>query len=618
MGRKVAAIKGGVSNPNPDVYQYNNNCKHHIDKYYRHNPPGPWNSRPGLREECLGLAKDLMLNIGNLTNGAYIKFIDYISIEYSNYNGRCGSCIMLAGNKLLPTIDAVLSVYTPTMDQLVQFMKYPIFDKVVVKVINENDIKFKVEQFLYVLDERFRFSNQKNPEDDKLIIDCLFDNFQPENNKYIGRFMKVRHLYFNTKLVKYIGSDMPKDNKLSYDSCIVLPYSLPIIKQFELDDKCLEIVCKYGLAKEIKLILELTRITVTKIHIRGVLQCKNYLGFTNEYKRRNKMNFKRYDMHGNCDDDGYRDYNRGDIGDQNYNDRIVESLKVLLNTGYTITREDVILAISKQIQIPEIERYNINFDQDLLDKCWDVDFYPSYNFKCITKNGLELQKLCREKQKVKIAKFIKENNIVPDRKCLDNAVRHRNNKQCVELLLSKGAKVVFNTVKLSAANLASNKTLMILLDDFEKNYVLEVQQYKDKIAELESKLEKNGLKLDPEIKTIVEEPQVPLSSQSEEQMDKEEILEIITLDDKTGNLPKQLRRKMNVPEKYKKYFELDSKMSFLDIKKHFINNIKANKWYNNDIKTLVDIPKDLRKILEIKMVGYIQFKDMEKLLAYFY
>ena len=115
---------------------------------------------------------------------------------------------------------------------------------------------------------------------------------------------------------------------------------------------------------------------------------------------------------------------------------------------------------------------------------------------------------------------------------------------------------------------------------------------------------------------------MPLSYSSvkdvEEQSDKEEILEIITLDDKTGNLPKQLRRKMKVPEKYKKYFELDDKMSFLDIKKHFINNIKANKWYNNDIKTLVDIPADLRKLLEIKMVGYIQFKDMEKLLAYFY
>ena len=75
-----------------------------------------------------------------------------------------------------------------------------------------------------------------------------------------------------------------------------------------------------------------------------------------------------------------------------------------------------------------------------------------------------------------------------------------------------------------------------------------------------------------------------------------------------------------IPEKYAVYFDkmVNLRMSFFDIKEDLLSIIKRNKWYANKDKSLIDLPFDLRVILDLPDDGLIRFSDIDKVVSLFY
>jgi len=86
------------------------------------------------------------------------------------------------------------------------------------------------------------------------------------------------------------------------------------------------------------------------------------------------------------------------------------------------------------------------------------------------------------------------------------------------------------------------------------------------------------------------------------------------------NVPAQKRRKGDVPTKFSRFFKRNKgeKLSFIDLKREFINEIRNNNWYNKEDKDLIDLPANLRKEIGLEDAGLVKFDDIERVVSLFY
>lgn len=258
---------------------------------------------------------------------------------------------------------------------------------------------------------------------------------------------------------------------------------------------------------------------------------------------------------------------------------------------------------------------------------------------------MELHKLCQTKSLKTIEHYIKNNGIKPDKKCLHNACNIKNNYKIIKYLLTQGCSMDQDTiVALIKSNCTQdfeeivtqylnglNKKIEVLEKKTRNTYDQETTTEEGSDADLYDKelyekdytySTKYAIDLDVNIKQKLidvddfdEDIEEFLST-----MDKYKIIEIDDI--KLYNVPKLKKVKREIPKKYKDYFQLSDtefdKMSFNDIKRDLISIIKKEGWHEKNNMTLINLPKDLRKLLGIEDDGYIRFSDIDVLVGLFY
>lgn len=392
-------------------------------------------------------------------------------------------------------------------------------------------------------------------------------------------------------------------------ACYVLPYSNQLVmsilsRKIKMTDTCLNIVCQYAPAESLDLILSITRSPITKTQFQKVIDSKDWSGNSQSnyyYYRRNNSNYISYN-------------------NDNSQEKVGPKMEALIKHGYKPDYDDVVYAVSRKIEIPGVERFGITLDKELLEKCWDHDFYPQgYKFDCIDPKMIELQKLCSSRAKVQIGKLLKQHKLTPDRKCMENSCNFANNQVVLDLLIKSGGKLSYKCIRNCANQLKSNQMLIHIIDEYEKTHNKELEELKTKIEELEKKIQFGGIVLeqkgDKTPKKITEKKSDTQKIEEEtkknnhdEDADKEdnddmngdendsenekkakdgekknpahELIEIDQIDDmedgileeiaqsnkivnidesRLNKIPKQKRIKGKIPKKYAEYFELSEK-----------------------------------------------------------
>ncbi len=588
----------------------------------------------------------------------------YTSYYYSTYSSY--TCIKQNGAVISNAIDEIVKLTVPDNDNLLTMIKYSDLDKCFITLAEKNPYfkKFSQEFILSAIEERFEYEcyDGKDEHCSDADIDTMnkfcniiIDNADMNDN-LLAELCTCRNVFFDNVLANYIDKYEGKlSQKMLTNACKSLPYTKNIIKillsrNLSLTDDDLDIICEFCNEESIKFILDETRIKPKKSHFQKIVQSKTLLS-NRSYEERKKYSY-RYSNNINRYENGAYTPNKAEI---------------LIAYGFKPTYDDVMFGIVHKAEIPNIARFSIKPDKKMLEKCWDYDFYPEYDFDCIKKEMIGFQKLCNKRAKVQISKYLKKHDLVPDRKCMENACTFKNNHPIVNLLKSKGGKITIKCIENCAKQFSANSMLVDIIKTYKDENQALLDNYEKRIKELEEKLKNNETlgteKVEAEETTnnnkqeedmmdelksqIMDNDLSDIEIESDEELivapknktkeaktdslddgifdeDLEELInenEMIVISDvMIKNKPKQLRKKCTIPKKYAKYFKKKSnqKMSFLDIKKEFLDTIKKKKWYDSQNQTLLDPPKNLRKVLKIKMTGYIDFNDVDKLVYLFY
>jgi hypothetical protein len=191
------------------------------------------------------------------------------------------------------------------------------------------------------------------------------------------------------------------------------------------------------------------------------------------------------------------------------NNKIIsEIMDIFIDYGFTITKEFVILLLTKGCYINNIERTGLVIDIEILEKCSELNYYP-YEFTCIPTKKIMLLECSRNN--INTLTMLKEKGGIIDIDCLNSAVSLRKNGkiikyiinncnvkpntetlrifqevnsiECLDLLVSNykcgsngGSNVIVNTNSLDPSSLLSIEPLTndLQMDDCDRNkeYVL--------------------------------------------------------------------------------------------------------------------------------------------------
>jgi hypothetical protein len=531
-------------------------------------------------------------------------------------------------------LSTIMKIHRPSPAELCELVKFPCYDNCFVSMVFENPkfnesgkLDFSILQSAVA--KRFKDSHKTNDPDDveNRLVDLLFEFTNIPNNTttFLATYglTCVRHYYFNNKLAQLLEkSDLCNDTDENTWLLLFkyLPYTMPIItmlmaKGWIISSKCIEHCCKYTSVADIFKILELSnRIPITKEHFNAVITAQS--SKVASYYYRSADDFAESGS-------GYTP----------------QKLELLITHGYKITYDDIVTSIKYKIVIPDIDRFGIVADKALLDMCYNNNFYPPYKFEGVDLNMITLQKLCLEGHIAPIRQFLNSHKtLVPDGICMRNICRNKRSVNILALLDKHNPIYTTECIK-ACSTYSHNPVLDHVIVKYTEAYTKEIAQYKATIKELEAALEAAGISKQPAKPNEITKDSVPIeanpvevnSDSSFNEFNDDDINEMIdsckTVEEETTildiventvGIPKQKGRTMKLPKLYSSYFKTTTKMSFMDIKKDFINKIREKGWYNAKNKALIELPKDLKTVLSLPTTGLIKFEDLDKLITHFY
>ncbi|MCJ7636331.1 MAG: hypothetical protein MUO21_02470, partial [Nitrososphaeraceae archaeon] len=148
------------------------------------------------------------------------------------------------------------------------------------------------------------------------------------------------------------------------------------------------------------------------------------------------------------------------------NNKVAMIIDMLIQCGYNITYDDVMFALGKKQHINNIKRFNIKFDNKIIEKCSQMGYYP-YSEKDIgVKPTLECLRIeCSKSGNIKTLKTLVSSGLKPDIECLRNACKIRNNIANIRYLIEKnGLKCDVECLKNMAQSIG-NKALSYVLEN---------------------------------------------------------------------------------------------------------------------------------------------------------
>lgn len=432
------------------------------------------------RIKCVKVCQKINKIIGmynKMSNHVVKGFLEMIS-KKSNSWYISDTC--LDKNKdIFPILILVNTVYNFTSDDLIKLVPYRENDDLI-KSISMDNSKEKFQQGLVLRAINSRLVHSCDEVDNKLLIDGLLDNFDDWDSDFLIYACKSRDSYFNQRIAGIIDK---LDGEISKSHLHAASKHLPFTKAtirsiinrgVEPDSKCLEIACQFCDINSIQFLIETYRVPVGREHFQALVKAERYLLPVDWNYRYNR----RYYYRGTPDESRF-------IGG-GYD---MDKMELLIKYGYVPDREDLEFSIKNRVEIPDVSRFGLKGDKDLLKLCHEHDFYPRYDFDCISDQMLDLQDLCTRRSKSKINSHLNTHKIVPDQKCMENACKFKNNSPTIDLLIKNGGKINTKCLINCASQFKANGTLMSILWEFDKSYKEEIKGYTDKIKELEDKIQ---------------------------------------------------------------------------------------------------------------------------------
>jgi hypothetical protein len=115
------------------------------------------------------------------------------------------------------------------------------------------------------------------------------------------------------------------------------------------------------------------------------------------------------------------------------NKLVAEIMDVFIDYNLTITKEIVILLLTKGCYINNIERTGLIIDVEILEKCSELNYYP-YEFTCIPTKKIMLLECSRNN--LNTLTMLKEKGGIIDIDCLNSAVSLRRNGKIIRYIIN--------------------------------------------------------------------------------------------------------------------------------------------------------------------------------------
>ena len=625
-------------------------CVHQGWNYY-------WNSQRGKQvkgtEICTDVGNKLLeaLMLGIEVDKKYLgKYFNYIFSRGNSYWSQRYKCCNNNKAKLSKIVDGLMEHYIPTLTVLKKVGTYNdggYFNTLKSLKKNSKFKKFDKKFTLYMIDKLFKHCCSKQASQ-KTKLDFILNNSVVDQDIF-NLMLECRSPIVKAQVVNKIKDNSYKkylSKESLYSACKLLPESSDLVEMiikngFQIDSKCLDVVCEWCDENAIQYVLEY-KIPAEKQHFRLVVESKKYYPEKNSHGRKIGASYKR---------NGFN----------------MAKAELLFRSGYRMDREDIVYTINQRVEISDIERFGISLDNEIYDICHKNKFYPKYKFDLVNREMLELQKLCNGRALTKIKKFIETNDIKPDDKCLEIACTLPRNYEIISYLIDQGCNMDISCVKNFMHGLTygrSTKILNKIIDNFENNmnqmlgdvkkdtdsnliineqeseseyegddsdYIsvhtddLECSDYIDLGEEFEEEDEDEIITVEPEkIKKgndYEESGLIEIDGIADKEIDDiMESIKVLDIDTSKTKPPKQLGRRVKIPKLYASYFEKENgdKMSFVSVKKEFLEHVQTNNWINPKNEKLINLPKDLRSKLGLQENGFIDFNDLDKVVRLFY
>lgn len=610
-----------------------NTCKH--SDYYGYNNNG---------HLCSTICKTIYeaLDNGIILANDTIQSVICCFLKNDKHSRDIRKCCLHAnGGELVPVLNILFGQYMPIPNDFARFITYMEFDNCYNSFTQIPTFAGLSDEYLNIaVANRLRYS--LSDADNELVAFILKHIDINEDNIY--QLCGCMNHHVDKLLSGYIDKFNGSLCKYDYMSraCEALPYTKNIINSLigrgsSIRSEHLTIVCSKCDTNAIDFILQKTRLTVTREHYNALLTCKQYVK-QNPSKSTPYSSYYRYTPP-NPWIDGYS----------------AEKMELLIKHGYKLDYTDICESIKKKVVIPGIERFDIPLDEKILELCYANEFYPPYNFSCIKPEMLELQNLCLSRRTVEIKKLIKAHNLVPDKKCMENASTFRANILIYDFLVANGGKPTYKCITNCANLLKDNRYLTRIITDYGKIHDSEIQTYQDKIKDLENlviqlggTLPQNNAQTNVNIVDTnidnadsvddmdnvdnTDNDDCDDSDDSEtEDINDGNIDELgnnqnfkihhIDMDDETmAEIQRKYKAKSQLTPILLQLFKLDKRRrpTYGDVKQLLLSKIRDEKWINEHNKTLINPPQNIKNKLGMQEDEFIEFGELDKLICKLY
>ena len=465
--------------------KYNNNISHifnvkHMDYKNINVILQRWNGCDTHHSRCTNifnaineaLENNININLKYLHSYIY-KLLNDINRHY--YRTNHDACMIqnyevikkVMGNILnIPTFFSYgVNDYPDTKSIMRELLLFPTYDSCYDNVILPEPLKFNDnDQVFLACIERLNSNYYENNH---------IANFVIKNTNMTPNVIAQLCSCKNEMLSKFVAGILDKatdisDKDLLGIACTSLPFTKLIIqslvsRNIKIKNEHINSVLSDGSAESIDFIIDLAKsqgeFVLTKEHYKILLTSQTLVN--DEIDRRqtcviNKIVHKlnsNYELHlKKCD-----------------NNYTTDKMMILIKHGFVPDREDIILSIEHKKEMPMIEKFNVQLDNDFLKLCQDNNFYPKYDFKCISPGLFELQSLCLNKNLPKIRAFLKKNNtIVPDNICMENACNIIRNEKTIDLLINAGG-VINKKCLTNYLHIVRDPQMSLLVNNFMNN-----------------------------------------------------------------------------------------------------------------------------------------------------
>lgn len=279
---------------------------------------------------------------------------------------------------------------------------------------------------------------------------------------------------------------------------------------------------------------------------------------------------------------GYsRNYNR--YGNHNYDKQILVAINLLCDYGYMITYDDLKLALGQNIIIPNIERFNIVFDNSYLLLCSKIGYTP-YKVNDLKPDMTCLQYECEKVSNIhKIRTIIMNTQLVPDNVCMKNACSNKTNPNTIKYLVESGGKIDVDAFK-KYVEVLDNSKLTHLFEYFIahnnialKEPVKEKEPEKEPEKEQEKEQEKEPEEIPEETPEEIPEPRElkKIHSQIPNTFSYRQLV--------YENIHSDIKKCLNLTKKHKS-------INYIDFRKIVLNYINENKMIT---KTIIELEEPL-------------------------